>query len=314
VEDAKRGSLAVRRRQSDRGLTFLWNEAYDAKAALAASRQPRGEKLGKLAKIGGFFEWLFRHFKMNLCDVEPCVEMIYEATAAPARAPFGGRSAISVHMHASEVERRRRLSALSRFTGNATTIGGLNTTGFWGREGMTGAISAASHRAHWPRIASYVANPATLPITIDRQMQIHRKTDCQSVALRVCPSVPVSPAPGRGTLGHWDNRGKRAEGDRSDRMLRLFRSSGPCPRRSRYARQVVPDQDIRLNSQAHRPEASPPGSFRFASHGRQSAERILWPGMLGIAGAEVLSHLVIGCRPETPQVVRDLDGPIVRPQ
>ena len=68
----------------------------------------------------------YRHFKMHLCDVEPVVEMIYEATAAPARAPFGRTSAISVRMHASEIERRRRLSALSRFTWNTATIGDLN--------------------------------------------------------------------------------------------------------------------------------------------------------------------------------------------
>jgi len=73
-----------------------------------------------------FFRMAFRHFKMHLCDVEPVAEMIYEATAAPARAPFGGKSAISVHIHASEIERRRRPSALSRFAWNTATIGDLN--------------------------------------------------------------------------------------------------------------------------------------------------------------------------------------------
>ena len=82
----------------------------------------------------------FRHFKMHLCDVEPVVEMIYEATAAPARAPFGRNSAISVRMHASEIERRRRLSALSRFTWNTATIGGLNISRERGRERTTEAI------------------------------------------------------------------------------------------------------------------------------------------------------------------------------
>jgi hypothetical protein len=64
-------------------------------------------------------EWqVFRmvscHFKMHLCNVEPVVEMIYEATAAPALTPFGRSPAISVRMHTSEIERRRRLCALSR--------------------------------------------------------------------------------------------------------------------------------------------------------------------------------------------------------
>jgi hypothetical protein len=62
-----------------------------------------------------FFRRAFRHFKMHLCDEEAVAEMIYEATAAPARPPFEGKSAISVHLHASEIERRRRPTALSRF-------------------------------------------------------------------------------------------------------------------------------------------------------------------------------------------------------
>ena len=53
-----------------------------------------------------FFRMAFRHFKVHLCDLEPVAGMIYEATAAPARAPFGRKSAISVHLHASEIERR----------------------------------------------------------------------------------------------------------------------------------------------------------------------------------------------------------------
>jgi hypothetical protein len=67
-----------------------------------------------------------RHFKMHLCDVDPVVEMIYEATAAPARAPFGRKSATSVHLHASEVKPQRPLSALSRITWNTAAIDGLN--------------------------------------------------------------------------------------------------------------------------------------------------------------------------------------------
>jgi len=42
---------------------------------------------------------VYCHFKMHLCDLEPVVERIYEATAAPARLPFGKISAISVRMH-----------------------------------------------------------------------------------------------------------------------------------------------------------------------------------------------------------------------
>ena len=42
------------------------------------------------------------------------METVYGATAAPARAPMGGTGAISARMHASEIERRRPLSALSR--------------------------------------------------------------------------------------------------------------------------------------------------------------------------------------------------------
>jgi len=97
----------------------------------------------KNSESGGkwrFFRMPKRHFEIHLCDVEPVVEMIYEAPAARARAPFGGKSAISVRVYASEIERRRRLSALSRFTWNTATIGGLNNTGFSGRERVTQAI------------------------------------------------------------------------------------------------------------------------------------------------------------------------------
>jgi hypothetical protein len=67
--------------------------------------------LARNSESGGkwrFFRMPKRHFKINLCDVEPVVEMIYEASAARARPPSGGRSAISVHMHVSEIERRLR--------------------------------------------------------------------------------------------------------------------------------------------------------------------------------------------------------------
>jgi hypothetical protein len=63
---------------------------------------------------------------MHLCDVEPVTQMIYEATTGPGRLPFGRSDAISVRMHASEIERRRRLSALIRFTWNTATVDGLN--------------------------------------------------------------------------------------------------------------------------------------------------------------------------------------------
>jgi hypothetical protein len=52
--------------------------------------------------------------------------MIYEVAAARAQAPFGGRSAISVRMHTPEIERRRRLNALSPFTGITATVADLN--------------------------------------------------------------------------------------------------------------------------------------------------------------------------------------------
>src|SRR5580698_10013814 len=39
---------------------------------------------------------------------------------------------------------------------------------------------------------------------------------------------------------------------------------------------------------------------------------VVWPGMFGIAAAEVFSHLVVCGRPETLQIVRDLHGPIIR--
>jgi hypothetical protein len=83
------------------GLSCLWNDAYDAKAALDACRRPCRKKTRKMAKNGAFFERLNRHFKMHLCDVEPVGKMISEAIAAPARAPFGRKSAISVRIHAS---------------------------------------------------------------------------------------------------------------------------------------------------------------------------------------------------------------------
>ena len=43
-------------------------------------------------------------------------------------------------------------------------------------------------------------------------------------------------------------------------------------------------------------------------------ERVFRPGMLRVAAAEVFPHLMIGGRPEAPQVVGDLDGPIVGSQ
>jgi hypothetical protein len=97
-----------------------------------------------------FFRMPFRHFKIHLCDVEPVWEMIYEATAAPARAPFGKKSAISVRMHASEIERRPRLTAWRCFAWNTATIGGVNNAGVSGRERITQAILTplgAHHRA-----------------------------------------------------------------------------------------------------------------------------------------------------------------------
>jgi len=45
----------------------------------------------------------YRHFKMCLWDFEPVPVMVYDATAAPTRAPFGRSTAISVRMHASEI-------------------------------------------------------------------------------------------------------------------------------------------------------------------------------------------------------------------
>src|SRR5262249_41941270 len=86
------------------------------------------EKTRKMAKNGAFLEWLDRPFKMLLCGVEPVVEMIYEATAASAQAPFGRKRAISGRIHASEFERRPRLSAWSRCAWNTATIGGLTRT------------------------------------------------------------------------------------------------------------------------------------------------------------------------------------------
>jgi hypothetical protein len=88
------------------------------------------EKWRKVA----LFRMVKRHFKMHLCNVKPVQEMVYWSISAPARAQFGRGSAISVRMHASEIRRRRRLSALSRFTWDTATTGGLNITGFTGRE------------------------------------------------------------------------------------------------------------------------------------------------------------------------------------
>jgi hypothetical protein len=61
---------------------------------------------------------------------------------------FGRNRAISVHMHASEIDRRRRLSALRRFTWNIATIGGLENAGFRGRERRTGAILTSVGEHH----------------------------------------------------------------------------------------------------------------------------------------------------------------------
>src|SRR5260370_35957520 len=91
------------------------------------------------------FRMVSCHLKIHLCDVEPLVERIYEATAAPARPPFGRAPAISVRMHASEIERRRGLSALSRFTWNTTTIDDLSrfsSTKMPARERRTAHTSA----------------------------------------------------------------------------------------------------------------------------------------------------------------------------
>jgi hypothetical protein len=98
------------------------------------------------------FRMVSCHFKMHLCDVEPVVEMIYEATAAPARLPFGRTTAISVCMHASEIERRRRLSALSHFTWNTATIGGLEASSRgWVRSGARVTLRRSTARVPFSR-------------------------------------------------------------------------------------------------------------------------------------------------------------------
>ena len=55
-----------------------------------------------------------------------------------------------------------------------------------------------------------------------------------------------------------------------------------------------------------------PCPLMFAFDRRLGVKRVLGPGVLGVASAEVFSHLVVGGRPEAPQIVGDLDGSIVR--
>jgi hypothetical protein len=150
-----------------------------------------GNNSEKWRKVA-LFRMVKRHFKMHLCNVKPVQEMVYGAIAAPARAPFGRSSAISVRMHASEIQRRRRLSPLSRFTWDTATIGGLNVTGSAGREGTVGQIANPSHDS--------------------------------MTSLSVCPFVPRPEGRDSRTLGQ---PGKRAGGNRSDRMLSVKKGISP---------------------------------------------------------------------------------------
>ena len=73
---------------------------------------------GPAEKTGGkwqVFRMVSCHITMHLCDTSSVLEMVYKASAAPAGLPFGRSSAISVHMHASEIQRRRRPGAQGRF-------------------------------------------------------------------------------------------------------------------------------------------------------------------------------------------------------
>ena len=58
--------------------------------------------------------------------------------------------------------------------------------------------------------------------------------------------------------------------------------------------------------------ASPRGLRPVWKTGGTSLKWVFWPGVFGVAPAEVFSHLVVGCGPEAFEVVRDLHRAIVR--
>src|SRR6476661_2291774 len=87
---------------------------------------------------------------------------------------------------------------------------------------------------------------------------------------------------------------------------------------SRYAFRKSQDthfETVRLPGASARLIADRSGrSFSFGPGRRLCAPRIIWPGMLGITSAELLSYTLISRVPEIAQIPRHLDGTAVRGQ